>query len=123
MSLLLSGVTLYVDATLDYLEDGTIANHPITSELRTTRGAKPIPLSGVFAYVAREALYQRARPFLLVLKQEGEALSAMDFDAKEAFGFFHSYLIWILSASNSGGQTPTHALQPIQLSLITTSFG
>lgn len=90
MSLLLSGVTLHVDATLDYLEDGTITNHSITSELRTTRGANPVPLSGVFAYVAREALYQRAGPFLLVLKQEGEALSTMDFDAEEAFGFFHS---------------------------------
>ena len=58
MSLLLSGVTLHVDATLDYLEDGTIANHSITSELRTTRGTNPVPFGGVFANVAREALYQ-----------------------------------------------------------------
>ncbi len=55
---LLSGVTLHVDATLDYLEDGTITNHPITSELRTTRGANPVPLSGIFAYIAREAFHQ-----------------------------------------------------------------
>ena len=58
MSLLLSGVTLNVDATLDYLEDGTIANLPVTSKFCTTCGTDPVALSGIFAYVACEAFYQ-----------------------------------------------------------------
>jgi len=82
-----------MDATLDYFENTTTTNHAIARELFTTRSANTVPFGGVFSNIAPEALYQRARPLLLVFKQKGEALSTIDFDAKEAFGFFHDYPI------------------------------
>ena len=55
---LLFGVTLHVDVTLDYLEDGTVPDHTVSSELRTARSTNPIPFGGIFSNVALEAFHQ-----------------------------------------------------------------